>query len=221
MSDGLFITLEGIEGSGKTTQVPGLTARLSAMGYDCLVTREPGGCKLAEKIRAILLDPANAGLVPMAELLLYLADRAQHVQEVIRPALNAGRIVVCDRYADATVAYQGYARGLGPLEVADLNQHATGGLEPDLTLLLDLPAQVGLQRAKRRVDSLEKGQPTEDRFEQEELVFHQKVREGYLDLARSHPDRIVVIDAEGSPDEIASRIHAVIEERISPRSQNR
>ena len=216
--NGYFITLEGIEGSGKTTQVPSLTECIHELGYDVLVTREPGGSELAEKIRAILLDPGSSALVPLAELFLYLADRAQHVQEVIRPALKAGQVVLCDRYADATVAYQGHARGLGAEMVAELNRYATGGLEPDLTLLFDLPVEIGLARAKERIDRLESGAPTEDRFEQEAMDFHQRVRDGYLALAGANPIRYEIIDASRTPEQIEQSIRYVTEARLVPRS---
>lgn len=216
-SDGYFITLEGIEGSGKSTQVSGLTSLLEKRGYDCLVTREPGGSRIAEKIRAILLDSASQGLTPMAELMLYLADRAQHVQEVILPALELGKIVLCDRYSDATLAYQGYARNLGVERVSELNRYASSGLEPDLTLLFDLPVPVGLVRAKERIAELHADQPAEDRFEHETLAFHQRVRDGYLALAQSHTQRFVVIDANQPADQVAMAIREAVIARLPRR----
>jgi dTMP kinase len=202
--EGIFITLEGVEGSGKTTAVAAVTEFFAKMGKDVVKTREPGGGKIASAIRAILLDPDNENLKPMAELFLYLADRAQHVQEMIRPALENGKVVICDRYADATVAYQGHARGLGVETVEILNRHATSGLEPHLTLLFDLPVEVGLARAKRRVEGLEEGAPTEDRFEREEVAFHERVRQGYLALAKKHPSRFAVLDATLDPAQVAA-----------------
>lgn len=209
-----FITLEGIEGSGKTSAVAAIVETLEELGYEVLTTREPGGSVMAAKIRAILLDPENKALLPLAELFLYLADRAQHVEEVILPALALGKIVVCDRYADATVSYQGYARGLGAEKVARLNDYATDGLKPALTLLLDCEVQIGLSRAKKRVDSLEKGAPTEDRFEQEKVSFHERVRQGYLDIAKKEPERFELIDAAQNPEAVIAAVKSVIRHRF-------
>ncbi|MFA5517269.1 MAG: dTMP kinase [Desulfuromonadales bacterium] len=203
----LFITFEGIEGSGKTTQIRRLAAALQSSGREVLVTREPGGCPIADAIRGILLDPASAALVPRAELLLYAAARAQHVDEVIRPALQAGQTVLCDRFIDATVAYQGNGRGLDLDLIHDLNRLASGGARPDLTILFDLPAAAGLKRARRRniVQSLQ----LEERFERESLAFHSRVREGYLQLAQRET-RFRVVDATGSEEEVAERVSAVV-----------
>ena len=211
---GIFITLEGIEGSGKTTQVPVLTEIFHARGYDCVVTREPGGNELAYKIREILLDPENKGLVPRAELLLYLADRAQHVDQTIEPALTEGKAVICDRYSDATFAYQSFARGLPLDRVTTLNDFAAGGLKPDLTLLFDLPVKVGLARAQKRVDQLDMWQPTEDRFEQLALEFHEKVRDGYLTLADREPERYIIIDADQNREAVSAMIRDVVGQRL-------
>lgn len=202
----LFITFEGIEGCGKTTQIRLLAERLRRSGLDVLVTREPGGCPIADAIRSILLHPGSSALVPRAELLLYAAARAQHVDEVIRPALALGKQVLCDRFIDATVAYQGGGRALDPSLIASLNSLATNGLVPDLTLLLDMPAEEGLQRARQRNTST----PEEDRFEREDLDFHRRVRNKYLQLARQH-ERIMVIDATGEVDAVAERIGNAVE----------
>lgn len=202
----LFITFEGIEGCGKTTQIRLLAERLRRSGLEVLVTREPGGCPIADAIRSILLHPGSSALVPRAELLLYAAARAQHVDEVIRPSLTRGTLVLCDRFIDATVAYQGGGRALDPSLIASLNSLATDGLLPDLTLLLDMPAEEGLQRARRRNAST----PEEDRFEREDLDFHRRVRNEYLKLARQH-DRFMVIDAAGPVDAVAERIGTVVE----------
>lgn len=199
-----FISLEGIEGSGKTTQIKRLADRLESLGHAVLITREPGGCPIADQIRQILLHPDNGHLDPKAELLLYAAARAQHVAEVIRPALDQGKIVLCDRYCDATLAYQGYARGLDLPMVKQLNELAAGNCRPHLTLLLDMPHDRGLLRARSR-NALGAG-PEEGRFEQESLAFHNKVRQGYLDLARQEPQRIKVVDANGTLDEVCHRI---------------
>ncbi len=202
----LFITFEGIEGCGKTTQIRLLAERLRRNGLELLVTREPGGCPIADAIRSILLHPDSRALVPRAELLLYAAARAQHVDEVIRPALARGTLVLCDRFIDATVAYQGGGRGLDPALIASLNTLATDGLLPDLTLLLDMPAEEGLQRARQRNTAT----PEEDRFEREELAFHCRVRDEYLQLARQH-SRFMVIDAVGAVEVVAARIATAVD----------
>ncbi|MGE4545610.1 MAG: dTMP kinase [Pedobacter sp.] len=199
-----FISFEGIEGSGKTTQIQLLANRLESLGYEVLITREPGGCPIADQIRHILLHPDNDRLVPGAELLLYAAARAQHVSEVITPALEQGKIVLCDRYCDATLAYQGYARGLDLQLVQQLNDLAAGTCRPNLTLLLDMLPDHGLHRAQSR-NAVASG-PAEGRFEQESLIFHSKVRQGYLDLAQQEPQRIKVIDATGTQEQVAKRI---------------
>lgn len=188
-----FFTFEGIEGSGKTTQIELAHAFLSGRGYKVRVTREPGGTALGERIREILLSDKGLLLEPMTELLLYEASRAQVVSEVIRPALQEGSIVLCDRFTDATVAYQGYGRGLRLELIRELNGIATGGLYPGATFLLDCPASVGLRRIKER-SALSHGRDP-DRLEQEGIEFHERVRQGYLDLAEQDRGRIVVLDA--------------------------
>lgn len=208
-----FITFEGIEGCGKTTQESRLAEILSKKGYPVVVTREPGGCDIAEQIRAILLDAENRALVPMAELLLYAAARAQHVEEVIRPALAEDKIVICDRFTDATTAYQGYGRSLDVALIGDLNNLATGGITPDLTILLDCPEEVGLSRAMARINSLEGAR--EERFELESKRFHRAVREGYLRLAAAEPDRFVVIDGTLGIGETAADVAETVISRIS------
>lgn len=197
----MFITLEGGEGVGKTTQQALLALQLRQAGYPCLCTREPGGTALGRALREILLhgDP----LTPLAELFLYAADRAEHVQKCILPALAAGQVVVCDRFTDSTLAYQGYGRGLDLQQVRQLNHLATGGLQPHLTLWLDLPPEVGLARSGLA-----------DRLEQERLEFHRRVHQGFQALAAAEPQRIVRIDAEGSPLEVAARIWSVVKPRL-------
>lgn len=204
-----FITFEGIEGSGKTTQIAMTADYLRRQGHDVLTTREPGGCPIADAIREILLHPANDAMVDRAELLLYAAARAQHVAEVIRPALQRGQIVLCDRYTDATLAYQGYGRGLDLKLIAELNQMASVGCQPHLTLLLDMPHDAGLERAVQR--NAREDLAAEGRFEQESLAFHQRVRAGYLALADNAPQRIRVIDAMGTPDQVNGRLIACLE----------
>ena len=197
----MFITLEGGEGVGKTTQQALLALQLRQAGYPCLCTREPGGTALGRALREILLhgDP----LTPLAELFLYAADRAEHVQKCILPALAAGQVVVCDRFTDSTLAYQGYGRGLDLQQVRQLNHLATGGLQPHLTLWLDLPPEVGLARSGLA-----------DRLEQERLEFHRRVHQGFQALAAAEPQRIVRIDAGGSPLEVAARIWSVVKPRL-------
>lgn len=210
----LFMTFEGIEGSGKTTQIERLALILEKSGRQVVLTREPGGCLVADAIRSVLLDPKYAGMVPRAELFLYAAARAQHVEEVIRPALDAGRWVLCDRFADATLAYQGSGRGLDGNLVGRVNQLAAGDLVPDLTLLLDLPAETGLFRARER--NAQRSGPPDDRFEREALEFHRRVRNGYLTLARENP-RFRLIDARPEPDRVGEQILQSVEEFVSDR----
>ncbi len=190
----MFITLEGIEGSGKTSQITTVVNCLTKAGFDCVTTREPGGTSIGGQIRSILLNPDNTGLAPTAEMLLYTADRAQHLETVVRPALADGKAVVCDRYFDATLAYQGYARGLNREMILELHRLACKGLMPDFTLLLDLAPETGLARAWRRIDS-DAQNKRESRFEAEALAFHQRVRDGYLALADKDPRRFALIDA--------------------------
>ncbi len=199
----LFISFEGIEGCGKTTQIGLLANDLLCQGYQVLATREPGGCPIADQIRNILLHPGNSAMVPRAELLLYAAARAQHVEEVIRPALQQGKVVLCDRFTDATLAYQGFGRGLDLELIQELNVVAASELVPDVTLLLDMPAEEGLGRAVRRNTETELDE--EGRFELESLEFHRRVRQGYLELARRH-QRFLMIDALGSIGQVAGRI---------------
>jgi len=201
----MFITLEGIEGSGKSTQLRKLAERIP----NALATKEPGGTPTADRIRAILLD-TRATIDPVAELFLFAASRRQHVMEVIRPALAAGRVVLCDRFTDATLAYQGFGRRLDLDRLRWLNDWATDSLRPVLTLIFDLPEEVGLQRARSRNSS---APVDEGRFEQEDLRFHRRVREGYLTLAASEPDRYAVVDAAGTPDEVLERTLDVLRKR--------
>lgn len=198
----MFITFEGPEGSGKSTQIQRLGAHLTERGVDCVVTKEPGGTPIADRIRAIVLDSTSTNLDPWAEVLLYSASRRQHTVERIRPALARGAHVLCDRYIDATLAYQGYGRliDLGRLE--QLNAWATDGVVPDLTLLYDIDEQLGLERAHRRNATMD---VDEGRFEAEDLRFHRRVREGYLALAVASPRRFVVIDGNGTIDEVFAR----------------
>ncbi len=209
-----FITFEGVEGCGKSTQIRTLQQHLERGGRRVMATREPGGCPIADAIRAILLDPANQQLVARAELLLYAAARAQHVEQVIRPALATGTIVLCDRFADATSAYQGGGRGLDAGLVAQLNAVATAGLYPDLTLLLDFPVELGLARARHR--NQHAALLNEGRFELEELAFHQRVRIAYQALAEGE-SRFRVIDATGAAADVAARVTAAVDTFLAER----
>lgn len=209
----MFVTFEGVEGSGKSTQIALAESWLRGLGRDVLTTRQPGGCPLGLELRRILLDARNTHLDPVAELFMYLADRAQHVAEVIRPALASGAVVLCDRYHDSTVAYQGYGRGLDVERLISLGELATGGLAPDVTVVLDLPAEVGLARAKGR-NQAAGASLAEGRFEALELEFHQRVRRGFLALASRDPARFAVADATGSPQTVFERVRAAIEPRL-------
>jgi dTMP kinase len=209
---GFFITFEGVEGCGKTTQLRLLKERLEAAGEQVTATREPGGCPIADQMRAILLDAENRAITPLSELLLYAAARAQHVQEVIVPAVERGEIVLCDRFTDATIAYQGHGRGLDLDTIAQLNRLATGGIEPRLTVLIDCPAEVGLSRARARIDATTGAR--EERFELESLRFHERVRAGYLALADASPQRFVIVDGTGDVAETEKLVIAALAGRI-------
>ncbi len=200
---GLFVTFEGGEGAGKTTQIARLARAFEAQGRRVIVTREPGGSHIANRIRSLILDPKMKGIVPLAELFLYEASRAQHVRDVVKPALAAGHVVICDRYVDSSVVYQGAGRGLEAPRVKRLNDLATGGLYPQLTLLLDLDPRIGLARVGTR--------GILDRMEKEALSFHQAVRAGFLALAKKERRRFRVIDASLSRDQIHGHILAAVE----------
>jgi dTMP kinase len=203
----LFITFEGIEGCGKTTQIKRLAARLGGCGIEFISTLEPGGTRIGQDIRRMLLDSKNGNLSPLAELILYAADRAQHIEEIVKPALEQGKWVICDRFFDATVAYQGAGRGLDMSLIKTLNDLVTKGIKPDITLLLDCPPETGIGRALKRNDLL--GHDGQDRFEREKMEFHKKVRSGYLDISRHEP-RFSIIDASRSEDEVEENIFKVI-----------
>lgn len=200
-----FITFEGPEGCGKTTQARRLAAALEAEGVSVRLTREPGGTPIAEQVREVLLRPDNAAMLAQTEALLYLAARAQHTAEVIQPALTAGTTVICDRYTDSTLAYQGYGHGLPLAELMRMDAFATGGLRPDLTVYLDLPVAVGLAR---------KQGPEWNRLEGQTLAFHERVRAGYQALIARAPERYLVLDAERPIDELAAALTAAVVERL-------
>ncbi|MBS6467461.1 MAG: dTMP kinase [Clostridium sp.] len=206
---GLFVSMEGPDGAGKSTQIELLRAYLTARGYDVIITREPGGTVISEAIRQIILNKEYTEMSPNTELLLYAAARAQLVQEVIRPALDVGKAVICDRFLESSVVYQGIARGLGVEKVYAVNDYALEGLRPQLTILLDLSAEEGLRRKKNQAEL--------DRMEAEGLQFHQKVVEGYRLLADREKDRIMKISASLPVDEIHAKIVSAIEERIFSR----
>ena len=204
----MFITLEGPEGAGKTTQLRALADYLRGCGYDVVTTREPGGTAIGDQIRHVLHDTANVAMSPTAEVLLYAASRAQLVAEVIQPALAAGRVVLCDRYADSTMAYQGYGRGLDRDALAALTAVATGGLRPDLTLLLDLDVARGLARRRDEGEEM-------NRLDLETIEFHRRVRAGYLALAAAEPARWRLIDADRPPAAIQDDLRRLVLERLS------
>ncbi len=204
---GFFITLEGPEGSGKSTHAPRLAEYLRSRGRDVLLTREPGGTAIGDQIRAILNDHANTAMHPRAEILLFCASRAQLVSRMIRPHLAQGGTVVCDRYSDSTLAYQGYGHGLDLGILRTISNFATGQLAPDLTLLLDLPVEIGLAR-RRRSDS------DWNRLDALEVEFHRRVRQGYLDLSREEPGRWTRIDAEQPEEEVWSAILKAVSVRL-------
>lgn len=202
---GFFISFEGGEGAGKSTQIRHLTAYFKAHKIPVLLTLEPGGTPIGSKIRKILLDPKNSAMKSRAELLLYLADRAQHVEECILPALKAGKVVITDRYADSSNVYQGICRDLGLEQTMVLNDYATHGLYPDLAIVLDLPVKTGFSRMKQRVL---------DRMEREKTDFHNRVRKGFLHLSQTFPSRIQVINAAQSEEEVKMEIRALVRNRI-------
>jgi dTMP kinase len=204
---GVFITLEGGEGSGKTTQAVRLVQLLTGRGYNVLHTREPGGTLIAERLRSILLERSVEPMASETETLIILAARRQHAEQVIRPALARGTLVICDRFSDSTMAYQGYARGLDLKILRTMNEWATGGLTPHLTVLFDLPASAGLMR--RRSEAV-----TQNRLDLETERFHTRVRAGFLALAKREPRRIKTIDARQSPDAIARQVETLVLDRL-------
>jgi dTMP kinase len=206
----MLITLEGIEGSGKTTQIDYIAAYLQKSGLDYIITKEPGGTVLGAKIRSILLDPENVNIHPMTELLLYAADRVQHIKELITPMIEAGKVVICDRFHDSTTVYQGFTRGIDVTLIQRLNSLVLEGLVPDITFVLDLDPEIGLQRAWRQIKNGSRSE-SETRFENEKLQFHESVRNGYLELARQEPDRFVVVDASADPSNVWDQIFNQLE----------
>jgi dTMP kinase len=217
MQRGKFITFEGIDGCGKSTQLTLLTRYLAERGIPHIATREPGGTRIGKRIRAVLLEVSDERVEPLTELLLYAADRAQHVRQLILPALAAGQIVLCDRYFDATIAYQGYGRGFDLPMVEQLMVLATGGLKPDLTLLFDLDVQVGLSRVHRRSAAHTTAQTAEqpDRLDLEPLEFHERVRQGYHAIAAREPQRFRLLPAAGPVEEVSGLMFKEVEKLLS------
>jgi len=206
---GMFITLEGVEGSGKTTVARRLVKILEDNGYDVLSTREPGGNKIAESIRDVVLDTSNTDMDVRTEALLYAAARRQHLVDVIEPALKAKRLVICDRFVDSSIAYQGYARKIGPELVEDINDFAIAGKRPDVTFLINIKPEIGLKRISKDQDR------EVNRLDLEELEFHQLVYDGYQELAKKYSNRIIVIDGKRQVASIVSDIYQIIKSRIT------
>ena len=205
-SEGFFLSMEGLDGSGKGTQMKMLLERLDRCGYDVTVSREPGGCPISEKIRALILDPANLEMDAVTEAYLYAASRAQHVRQVILPALRSGRVMVSDRYLDSSVAYQGGGRQLGVDEVMEINRYAIDQVLPDLTVFLDLPRETALNRRYQA--------SVPDRLEMEDMPFHARVDDAYRELIMRQPERFFCVDARGKAEEVAERVWAGVRERL-------
>ena len=204
----LFITLEGPEGSGKTSAIKIVKDRLESLGYQIEMTREPGGTLISEQIREVILDKKNTMMDPRTEALLYAASRRQHLVEKIWPSLKQGKIVFCDRYLDSSLAYQGYARGLGIQEILNVNNYATEGTFPDITFLFDIDPKIGLERINKNKDR------EVNRLDEEKLSFHQKVREGYLLLSKKFPDIYIVLDASKPLEEVSSKVFEEIIKKL-------
>ena len=207
MRRGRFITIEGGEGAGKSTQTARLALTLEARGIATMVTREPGGTPEAERIRALLLDPGEAGWEPATEVLLYFAGRVENVAKTVEPALAAGRTVICDRFADSTLAYQGYGAGASTALIRSIAEAALGGFRPDLTLILDIDPELGLERTRTR-------SAAQDRYESQPLDYHRRVREGFLAIAAGAPGRCVVLDAAPAEDRVAGAVLAEVAKRF-------
>jgi dTMP kinase len=222
---GKFITFEGLDGTGKSTQLRKLAAALRAAGHEVVETREPGGTATGDKIRRVLLDSATKDLSPLAEMALMFASRAQHIAEVIQPALERGQIVLCDRFTDSTEAYQGYGRKLGSEDVLKLHRILCGNLQPDLTILLDSDPAMSVGRARRRNQRASRGanhgsqknankHGDENRFEQQNRAFFTRVHEGYLAIAKREPQRVAAVDARGTPGQTHGRIMEVVDRKL-------
>jgi dTMP kinase len=210
-----FITFEGGDGTGKTTQLKALENYLAARGLSCISTREPGGTSLGKLIRQVLLEAGKQPIASPTELFLYLADRAQHVHEIIISAIQQGKIVLCDRHTDSTLAYQGYGRGIDLTLLRSLNEIANAGIKPDLTFLLDCPVHIGLSRTDQRKFQSASAPNREDRFEKEDVQFHERVRAGFLELAQAEPRRFRIVDASRSSEEVAKEIKKIIDRELT------
>lgn len=206
MQKGLFITFEGTDGSGKTTQIKLIEEYMKKMGYEVVLTREPGGTKVSELIRDLILSPENTEIVPLTETILYAASRAQHVEQVIKPAIEAGKIVICDRFVDSSYAYQGGGRGVDLKLIADINRIAIEGVIPDITFFLDIEPDIAI---KRRINAT-----GADRIEQENIDFHRRVHSGYRKMALLYPERIKTIAANRTIQEISSEINEYLRELL-------
>ena len=205
----MFITLEGPEGSGKTSQIPALAEFIKDAGYEVIVTREPGGTPVGDQIREVLMNLKNVSIVPRTEILLFLAARAQHVESVIRPALELGKVVLCDRFGDSTLAYQGYGHNTDLPTLRSLLDFSTGGLKPDLTLLLDIPVSKGIERKQDNCSEW-------NRLDAYAVAFHERVRQGYLALANEEPNRWVVINAAHDKEKVQESMRQAVMQRLSP-----
>jgi dTMP kinase len=210
-----FITFEGGDGTGKTTQLKALENYLTSSGKACISTREPGGTSLGKLIRHVLLEAGKQPIAPATELFLYLADRAQHMHEIIIPAIQQDKLVLCDRHTDSTLAYQGYGREIDLKLLRSLNDIASGGIKPDLTLLLDCPVEIGLSRTNQRRSQAASGRNREDRFEREDIQFHERVRAGFLELAKAEPGRFRLVDAARSAEQVAGQIKEIIDRELT------
>jgi dTMP kinase len=217
---GKLITFEGLDGCGKSTQLTRLAETLGQQGFNVVVTREPGGTEAGEKIRRLLLDTRTSGLSPMAELALMFASRVQHIHEIIAPAIEAGKIVLCDRFTDSSEAYQGGGRKLGSKPVLELHRVLCGDLRPDLTILMDSDVNASVERARRR-NARNAGESDEGRFEKENRAFFTRVRNAYLEIAKREPERVVTIDARGTPDNTHAKIMAAVLEKLRIESGSR
>jgi len=218
---GKFITFEGLDGCGKSTQLGLLADELRKQGHAVVVTREPGGTDTGEKIRRLLLDTRTSGLAPMAELGLMFASRAQHIHEVILPGLNAGRIVLCDRFTDSSEAYQGGGRKLGSKVVLELHRVLCGDVKPDLTILMDSDVAASVERARRRNRGRDSSENDEGRFEKENRAFFTRVRNTYLEIANREPERVMVVDARGTPAKTHAKILQVVSKKLTIETSSR
>lgn len=218
---GKFISFEGLDGCGKSTQLARLAEKLTQQGFSVVVTREPGGTDIGEKIRGLLLDTRTSGLAPLAELALMFASRAQHIHQVISPALSAGKIVLCDRFTDSSEAYQGGGRKLGSKPILELHRVLCGDLQPDLTILMDSDVDASVDRARRRNLARSPNSSDEGRFEKENRAFFTRVHDAYLEIAQRDPERVVVVDARGTPDQTHAKILQTVLAKISAESGSR